>query len=377
MKPRLESSALACLLVLALPACGSGQNSSNNEAVPEQAAFELGVTDDPASEATATSEDSVDPASDVDAGMDAATGALDIAPELAAARDAVRDLNQALRRFMQPIVALVRDSDPASDTGSTRTWGPVTRGETEFVFVLHHGTGRHYGWILRARPAGSSGDYTIVAAGGITVGYAPRRGRGTIGLDLDALGSVDPTVAARGKLLVAFAHAQHGSVVGYRLAGFSPDPTTVEPIDALAQRVHLDGGYNRVRLAYRGNLPESATDAPELVLARLRHQRGVGGRSDALVTSGDVPDGHVFVVNECWDKALASGYRLVRDCPSDAPGGDACVVVVTRGDQAACSAFPSPELPPLDPQAAMPDPASVAGDVTPPDQMPDGTPPSN
>lgn len=378
MKPRLRTVASVLVLALALPGCGSdAKNSDENEAVPEQSAFDLGVTDDPTSEGTATEADAVDPASEVDGSMDAATGALEVAPELARARAAIRELNQALRHFMQPILALVRNEAPASDDGSVRTWGPVTRGETEFVFVLRHGVAHHYGWLLRARPAGSTDAYTTVAAGGITVGYAARRGRGTIGLDLDALGSVDPTVSARGKLLAGFAHAAHGSIIGYRLNGFTPDPATSEPIDALAERVHLDGGYNRVRLAYRGNLPESATDAPELVLARLRHRRGVGGRADALVTGGDVPDGHVFVVSECWDKALASGYRSVRNCPSDGVGGDNCAVVAERGDEAACSAFSAPELPPPDALADMPDPASVAGDVTPPEQMPDGTPPSN
>lgn len=363
---------------LGLAACATDQTPTDaTDAVPEQAAFELGVTDDASSEGTATADDAVDPATEMGAVVDTATETLDVAPELAAGRHAVRELNEALRRFMQPIVALVRDTDPSSQQGDVRTWGPVTRGETEFVFVLRHGSARHYGWLLLARPAGSTTDYTNVAAGGITVGYAPRRGRGTIGLDLDALGSVDPTVTARGTLLAGFAHAAHGSIVGYRLHAFTPDPANVAPVDALAQRVHLDGGYNRVRLAYYGNVPESATDAPELVLARLRHRRGVGGRADALVTAGDVPDGHVFVVNECWDKALASGYRLLRDCPADGIGGDQCTVVATHGDESACSVFPTPELPPADALADMSDSESVAGDVTPPEQMPDGTPPSN
>jgi hypothetical protein len=302
---------------------------------------------------------------------------MDVAPELARSRAAVKDLNDALRHFMQPIVALVRDTPPTSTDGDVRTWGPVTRGATEFEFVLRHGSARHYGWVLRARPAGSTDDFTPVAAGGITVGYAPRRGHGTIGLDLDALGAVDPTVTARGKLFAGFDHVAGGSVIGYRLKNFTPDPASEEPIDALAERVHLAQGVNRARLAYYGNLPETATDAKELLLARVRHERGVGGRADMLVTGGDVADGHVIVVSECWDKALESGFRVVRDCPGDGIGGDRCQIVATRGDESACTAFATAELPPADANAAMPDPESVAGDVTPPDSMPDGAPPSN
>ena len=132
-----------------------------------------------------------------------------------------------------------------------------------------------------------------------------------------------------------------------------------------------------MRLAFYGNLPETATDAKELMLARVRHQRDVGGRADMLVTGGDVAEGHVLVVSECWDKALASGFRSVRDCPGDGIGGDRCQVVTTRGDESACTAFATPELPPADANAAMPDSQSVAGDVTAPDSMPDGTPPSS
>jgi hypothetical protein len=377
MKRSLKTSTFALLAAAALAACSSDAKDDTLDAVPEQAAFQLGVTDDPASEGTATSDDAVDPADEVDDAMDATSAALDVAPELARNRRAIAALNAALRSFMQPIVALVRNQPPASVHGDVRTWGPVTRGATEFEFVLRHGTARHYGWLLEARPAGASDAFTVVAAGGITLGYAPRRGRGSLGLDLDALGAVDPTVSARGKLLAGFAHVAGGSVIGYRLANFTPDAATGEPIDALAERVHLAQGVNRVRLAFYGNLPETATAAAELVLARVRHEREAGGRADMLVTGGDVADGHVLVVNECWDKLLASGFRSVRDCPADGLGGDRCELVASRGDESACTAFAGAELPPLDPNAAMPDAQSVAGDVTPPEAMPDGTPPSN
>jgi hypothetical protein len=376
MKLPLKTS-IALLAASALVACSSDNKDDALDAVPEQAAFQLGVTDDPGSEGTATGDDAVDPADEVDDAMDAASAAMDVAPELERSRHAIKDLNEALRAFMQPIVALVRNNSPASVAGDVRTWGPVTRGATEFEFVLRHGTARHYGWLLEARPAGATDDFTTVAAGGITVGYAPRRGRGSIGLDLDALGAVDPTVSARGKLLAGFAHVAGGSVIGYRLENFTPDPANEESMDALAERVHLAQGINRARLAFYGNLPETATDAQELVLARVRHQRSVGGRADMLVTGGDVADGHVFVVNECWDKALASGFRVVRDCPGDGIGGDGCQVVATRGDESACVAFATAELPPPDANAAMPDAQSVAGDASAPDSMPDGTPPSN
>jgi hypothetical protein len=70
---------------------------------------------------------------------------------------------------MQPIVALVRNTEPTT-VGRVRTWGPVARGATEFQFVMRRGLVRHFGWVLEARPAGTTQDYTVVLAGGITVG---------------------------------------------------------------------------------------------------------------------------------------------------------------------------------------------------------------
>jgi len=375
----LAISAVVC--AVAIPGCGSKGGSEDEylAAAPEVSALQLGVTDDSPSESLATTADAVDPSSEVAEGLGQAASGLSaaVAPELANARHAVADLNQALRNFLQPVVALVRDTDPTTTEGNVKTWGPVTRGATEFRFVMRRGLLRkHFGWVLQARPAGASDDFTSVAAGGITVGYAARRGVGTVGIDLDALGALDPTVVARGTLLVGFAHGPNGTALAYGLHHFTPNPAQHAAIDAIAQGVHLKAGFNRVRLAYRGNVAGTASDAEELVLARVRHRRDEGGRADLLVTGGDVASGHVWLVSECWDVELAGTYRAVQDCPVDGLGGDQCVLVSSAGDPAACAVdLRQPELPPADPQAPMSDPESPEGDVTPPDSMPDGTPP--
>ncbi|MFZ5895067.1 MAG: hypothetical protein ACOY0T_28665 [Myxococcota bacterium] len=369
------------LCTLLLGACGSQSNTnSDSDAVPEHAAFQLSLTDDVDSEATASDADAIDPAAaEVTSALDAVSQAVnaDVAAELVNCRGAVRDLNQALRSFMEPIVALVRDNEPTSTFGRVKVWGPLTRGHTEFRFTLRHGTLRHYGWLLEARVAGSDDAFTTVAAGGITLGFAPRRGRGSIGIDLDALGSVDPTLVARGALFARFAHGAAGDIVGYRLRDFTARALAT-PVNALVQGVHLKGGSNRVRLAFYGNLPETATAAPELVLARVRHQRGEGGRADLRLSGGDIPASNVWVVSECWSAGLASTFRIVRDCPGDGVGGQRCEVVASTGDPSACSArFSQAELAPGDAEAPMPDAESPEGDVTPPDTMPSGEPPTD
>lgn len=364
-----------------LPACGAnktGQSDDFLSGAPEEGALQLGVTDDASSEAVATNDDAIDAADEVAQSMGETTVALTgpVAPELVRCREAVRDLNQALRNFMQPIVALVRDTAPTSSTASSRAWGPVTRGATDFRFVMQRGAARHFGWLLEARPTDTTEKFVTVATGGITVGYAVRRGVGTVGIDLDALGTLDPTIAARGSLLVGFAHGPNGSTLVYRLRDFTPDPAWKSPVTALAQAVHLKLGFNRLRLAYYGNVLGTASDKFEFVLARARQMRDVGGRADSIVTSGDIPDGHAWIVSECWDAGLGSVYRAVRDCPAAGIGGDQCVDVSSVGNEAACAHdVAAADLPPSDPTAAMSDPESPEGDVTPPSTMPDGTPP--
>lgn len=361
-----------------LLACSSNSDGDAElEGVPEEAAFALSVTDDASTEGSASDDDAIDPtAAEVSSSLDAVTQAVtsNVAPELRNCRDAARALNQALRRFMQPIVLMVRNTEPTTTQGRVKVWGPLTRGETEYRFVLRNGALRRHGWLLEARAAGSDDAFTQVAAGSIAVGFAPRRGKGAIGVDLDALASVDPTVTERGAVLARFAHGAEGSIVGYRLRDFVGERGT-EPVNALVQGVHLKGGTNRVRLAYRGNLPESASSAPELLLARARHQRGVGGRADVVVVGGDVAAGRAWIVTECWDAELAADFRRVVSCPLDGVGGEHCDVVSTSGDATACRApFEQAELPPTDPETQMEDEESPEGAVTPPATMPDGMP---
>ncbi len=370
------------ILACTLPACGSGSGSSSDDyldAAPEMSALQLSVTDDATSEGTSTDADAIDAAQQVTQalGESGESLAVNVAPELEHCRAAVKALNEGLRDFLQPIVALVRNTEPTT-VGRVRTWGPVTRGAAEFQFVMRHGTLRHFGWLLQARPAGTTENYTIVAAGGITVGYAARRGIGTVGVDLDRLATVDPTVAGHGALLASFAHGPNGSTLAYRLRDFSLDAAQKTGVDALVQGVHLKAGYNRLRLAYYGNVADTATDAPELVLARVRQERAEGGRADLLVTGGDVADGKVWVVSECWSPALQSTFRIVRDCPNDGIGGASCQIVSTTGDSTACPPdLSDADLPPADPLTPMPDPQSPEGDLTPPTTLPDGNPPTD
>lgn len=382
----MKRLALRCAPVLSLVtssllACGCGSETSNSEVddfaegAPELAAVELRITGDPAAEELAVDEDAIDAeafAADELAQVSIDDDASEDTADLRSARGAVRDLNQSLRRFLEPVVALVRETAPTERKGEVRVWGPVIRGATEYRFAIQRKAASRFAWLLDARVADSDTEYSHVAAGGLTVGLAARRGAGIAGFDLDALGAVDPTVVARGQLLAGFAHGKLGTTVGYALKSFSRDPEKKAGVDALIQQVHLAKEVNRLRLAYRGDVAGTPTEAEELVLARVRHARGVGGRSDAIVTGGDVPGTQAWVVSQCWSASLEQSYRIVRVCPGDGLGGESCTVQSTEGDVAACAAgYRKLELPPVDANEPMVDAEDPNGEVTVPEAMPE------
>jgi hypothetical protein len=355
-------------------ACSSKSptNPDDLEGAPEVAAVQMPLTGNAASEGTTTEADAIESATLTADELDQTeVPATTDAVELSQLRGEAKRLNDSIRDFLGPVAAMIRDVPPSRQVGDIRMWGPVTRGVTEFRFFLKRMATHEWGWRLDARYADSGETYSHVAAGEIKVGAKLRRGAGIMGFDIDALGAVDPTVTAQGRILVGFRHGELGTTVGYAVTDFSRNPATQPPVDALLRAVHLKDGFNSVRLGYHGDVEGTATGAEELVLARVRHQRGVGGRSDMLVLEGDVPAGQAWVVSNCWNKQLNSGFREVRTCPFDGLLGASCVVTETKGDPSACPAsLLTAELPPTDPTAAVADDSDPNGDVAAPADMP-------
>lgn len=348
------------LLAYCAAACGSRDEGSPSadelDGVPELAAVQMSLTDAVEAEGAATDADGID--------LDTLSDDVDLiavpeeaAEDLAAGQHAIRELNQALRSFLRPIVELVRNNEPSARVGATHVWGPVTRGDVEYRLMLRHAAEGRFAWRLDARAAGTDGAFRRVALGRLVRGDEARRGKGGMGVDLDALAALDDGIKAQGKVLVGFRHGEAGTTIGYGLRAFTPDAESKPAIDALLRGVHLKQGINRVRLAYHGDVKGSASDARELVLARLRHARGVGGRSDVIAMGGDVPDGQLWIRSQCWTAKLAKTFSEVQLCPLETPIDlSACAVLETNGDVTACDkTLRDPELPPADPEAEMDD----------------------
>ena len=310
-------------------------------------------------------------------------------------RDAIKSLNQGLKDAFGPVEQLVLTRGPSQTRGQVYQYGPYDKDGFSYLLSVVRVAGNHYGWRLQVKATGAT-DATYVAFAAGTTFKVPsdqvHRGRGTIGIDLDAYKTVVTTFPGQGKLFVAFSH--HGFGVGgadagvsndqsktlvYALRNFSADTTQWQPVDAVFY-AHKNGlsGVTSVRVASYADIPEIPNDTPakELMLGRARYNPGVGGRAEVAVLGGDLGD-KIFFGRECWDRAEALVFKATALCSlGEVPGTGSCTWTVT-GDESACDVVLATGMrdyvDPSEQNDAAPDPDAPASDVpTVPDTMPSG-----
>jgi hypothetical protein len=337
---------LSFLFLSTLMITGCKTADEFSDAVPDPAAFELEVTGDPMTEGL--SEDAVE--GPVRAALGNGNAA---APEyLAHARNGVRAVNEGIRRVLSPILTAIATQGRRAQVGDERRYGPTDHGQATYVFVIKKLSLRSFGWALVAKPQGAPDSaYETVMGGLFQAGDLPRRGRGTLGVDLDKLARVDADFKGSGQMLVGFAHVLNYKVLAYGLHNFSPDVTQHDPVDAIFSGWRAPTGVRRVRLAVHANIADSPSAAEELVLVRSRWLPGFGGRADAVVLTGDVPQGRAVVANACWRREAddVNGFLLVRNCQLGLFDRD-CTLIRTEGALANCApGLETEELPAADP----------------------------
>jgi hypothetical protein len=310
-------------------------------------------------------------------------------------RDAIRSLNQGLKNAFGPIEKLVLTNGPSQTKGQVYTYGPYTQNGYDYLLSVVRVAGDHFGWKLQVKKTGDADTAYVAFAAGTTFKVPSdqvHRGRGTIGIDLDAYKTVVTTFPGQGKLFVAFSHHGFGpaavdagvtdqsKTLIYALKNFSADTTQWQPVDALFY-AHKNGlsGVTSVRVAAYADIPEIPNDTParELLIGRARYNPGVGGRAEVAVLGGDLGN-QVFFGRECWDKAEALVFKATALCTlGDVPGVGSCTWTVT-GNEAACDvALATGERDHVDPtdiDDPNPDPDAPANDVPGiPTAMPSGT----
>jgi hypothetical protein len=332
----------------------------------DPAGYDVAYSIGPGAGAALTDAGAVDAGADAESPDASATGRR---PELLdKARRGANAINAGVRTALDPIKDLVKTQPTLGN--DTVTYGPTDRGATTYRFTVHRLSAleRRFGWALEGKPSGTNAGYLLVAGGSIRVGDTPRRGRGVLGADFDAQSSVDPSVHAKGKLLIGFAEDRTTTILRYVLDGFTPNSDRLTPLDATAIGWHRDDVANDARVALRTNLDETATSALETVVVKLRWRRGTGVRVDAVATGGDVDEGSRLVVSTCvppsLDEASASTSTMVckwNECTS-----------VSGPDQIDCpQGLETPDIPTADPTADDP-PMGIPEVPNAPEAVPNG-----
>lgn len=278
------------------------------------------------------------------------------------ARLQIKALNGALKDAITPIVELVNAGGAEAEPGDVLVYGPTDRANATYKFTIKKVTARRFVWKLEARTLGSTDDaaYKVVAAGGLTKGELAHRGRGTIAINLDNLKAVAPATTGQGKLMASFAHTVgNDKTLAYRLAGFTPNPATHEPVSgAFVGHRRLPSGATRVRVFGKYNLKSTATTAKENVIASIRWVPGTGGRADVYAAGGDIAADKFFIGSACWDAQEMEKWRILRQCTKGQPLTECSVVAGSElGTRAACPG------------------ADLGGEINPPSDNPDDVTP--
>jgi hypothetical protein len=400
---------LAAALAALLAACG-GQSEADPfaAATPDVAGLTL--------ETTGGAGDGLAPAGRALTEVAAAAASCEPYQYLCNIQKAVADLNAFVKAAVAPVETLV-----AGGAGVTVT--PV--GEHVKVYeadlpegaaitsyrltVLRLGPGEAHGagaipvrwqWKLEAkRAADAATSYVAIMAGGlkrVEKEDRPHRGRGTLGIDLDAWATVVDGFPARGKLLASFAHVGGHKSLAYVLKEFQADPAS-DPVRVGVLVGHKnEGGPARVRLAslkeWLAPAPGAADAGDEMLVSRAVWLPGVGGRAAVVVSGGDVPGYSspglprvdYFLGVSCYDVQRDEFYRELLACsrtgvtsdgkrceqyaaaPAGFNVGDRSLCAL-RGDDLCDGDHPPPAI---DPWSHEPEPGTPALPDLPPTSMP-------
>jgi hypothetical protein len=349
---------------LALAACGRPDQEFIN-GTPDFSALSMEITGD-TSEAASMQADQT--------GLMQTQSAVGSASEyLIGARNTVAALNGVIRAIMTQLVNLINSEDPTTPEADVRVYGPKDTEFATFKLTLKKIEAGKFGWKLEAKPLGGDDSlYVKVIAGWMVKGAQAHRGRGVIGIDLDAFTTVtgDPSWKGQGKLFSAFAHIGESKVLSYKLNAFSPNTDTWAPLTAaFVGYRQVTEGFTAIRIASWTNIDQTATTDPELILTRIRHKVGIGGRADIVALKGDLTVDTFYWGTGCWNAAEEEVVKILRYCTPTISLGD-CTVVSAVGQITDCPGVAAQEPPAADENTDTMETGSPDGTVTPPTTMP-------
>lgn len=284
------------------------------------------------------------------------------------AHRAANAIDVAVRAALDPVADLIKT--PPTQSGETIVYGPADHASGNYQFTMRRASDseQRFGWKLEARPTGSTGGFQLVAGGTIRVGDQPRRGRGTFGVDCNALSAADASTTCRGTVLMGFAHTNDGDkILNIGLKAYTPDMNVIMPLDASVFAWRHGDTANHVRLVTHTNLSGTATAAAETVAIKLSYLKDAGVRADAAATGGDVAQGQMYVVTTCVPPDLDQSHAMTQTLTCSSDGTNCTGATSSCPAQLQTAELPNPDAMASDPPAGMPEMPSE------PTAMPDGS----
>ena len=381
MRMRYGKSLLLSSVLVLVSACHPDQEYVDS--LPDMAGLGLEITGG-ASEGFSSAALTYDQDALTAEDLEQVSQAVGTVPEyLQEARNGIKELNENIRRIMDPIVTIIRNNAARAEPGQGRTWTRDVDGIT-YRLGIRKLAPRRFAWRVDAKPVGAEDTaYLMVMSGGIARGLEPHRGRGFLGINLNNLKEVKPDFPGQGTLFCGFAHEGESKTLSYGLRNFTPNLANRAPINAafVGHRA-MPSGATAVRLAALVNLPQAVGDVEdhrELVRLRVRWLPGVGGRGDMMATGGDIPAGTVYHGIGCWNVSEEETFKAVFRCTRT---GDttppACERISVAGNRSTCAmdlrpATDGPETGlPEDPMNLDPEVGAPSAPMLPPADMPTG-----
>lgn len=314
MKRQLLCSVVAAGAAAGLAACGGQPEDEYRDAVPHTVEIALKV-----------------PGGQLDGDSARRTSALDA--ERAALYELTREVSTGLNGalwFGLQLVDEITDHPPTSLVGRVATWGPYTPALEPLTWTLvvrRTGAGQ-FGYVLAARPkSDTDGEFRPVIAGKSTRGPSTTFSGyyGVFTANATALNELDPAGHTDTGAIVA-TYDTRGDERRVKLALKDYSEADGQKSSAVYAYVERADGSGDMRFVAHTDVDENGS-SNELAAVHTAWNPTGAGRGQAAITGGDVPEGVVVMLVECWDEAFSRAY-YEDNLDLDARFGDAsdCVL---------------------------------------------------
>ncbi|MDP2315716.1 MAG: hypothetical protein Q8P41_22655 [Pseudomonadota bacterium] len=212
--------------------------------------------------------------------------------------------------FVLGTVGYVTTLEPQwSDTDSRQAvWGPYSDSGLDPVetglWVREEDDGS-FSWAIFQLPKGGDIDTesTVIVTGLVDAGSTREDASGVFQVDFTTASELDPGVRLAGTFSVEYTYDAAG---GNAVAGFEDyGAVDGERINALYAYSQDGGGAGTMDLAWLEDV--NATGVDEILAMRSRWESTGDGRSDAVVTGGDLGAEAVYA-SECWGADFVTSY---------------------------------------------------------------------